>query len=831
MYNKNWPLHQNTPNSDVDWSALADTWLQQREQQAHWQQPLPPAPPPPPPQLLLNAPPIPPPGPPPIGMPFAPLPLPAQMGMVSHHHQLQVGSNTTQESFTMTNIENQHWRSPMPPLILPPPPPPSFVTSNAPQWRPTTNHNQPMFHIQTEIAPSFSSGKFWPPGNTGQQVPPPPLPPPIPPPVPPNLSPMPPQFPMPSFQHRPVEKRNINTSLNTSIPSLMDLPTSYASKSVPPPAPVPPVSILPNESTLRTIPDKPSDGNASAKRRKIPPWLRDALGRMEKEKEKKIQNTSNLSSSSNNNNNNSVSTNDISSKFDDDEDEDSNEQTARLPQEASTVFDQDNDEDQYEDNEDEDSNSELVSSTPITTRRSRFDDDKSTDQQLDVSVIPRRTHLPSPPPASSTATATLIEDDPLDGEEQFMIKLRRVLTDLLLEVTNEEIALLAKEVYINCKAESSTPVIRKASGLTSLIQSFSESDSDDEEKHVQSIINSTVISKTPNLTPTKQNPAPSKTPIKPSENTKETKSTKSKTKKSTRERSRSTSREGKDKKNHHKKHRRHSSSSSSSSSPSSSHRKKKSSNHHHSDQRKHDDRRLYRCLIAIILCFLNFTQWFHRYIVQNISRNCYIVKVKIDVIRNDPSNTNVSQMEKIQFNKPTDVLALIINERIPDVDLWKFIVNSIVFFRRLNIQHLIIYDYEGYIKARETSIMDYIQAYDKKYQSSLPLPTLHFLSLTDCSQTLTKVAQTLCQQVKQGEIKSDSIQVDTVDQCYTKLSSIPEINLAVIVGSVKSSLGLHPWQTRLTEFIMIDSYKQLQTTNSFLNIVQRYNQIEQRQGR
>ena len=126
MYNKNWPLHQNTSNSDgwyysgtlctkswsiflllVDWSALADTWLQQREQQAHWQQPLPPAPPPPPPQFLLNGPPIPPPGPPPIGMSFAPLPLPAQMGMASHHHQLQVGSNTTQESFTMTNIESK----------------------------------------------------------------------------------------------------------------------------------------------------------------------------------------------------------------------------------------------------------------------------------------------------------------------------------------------------------------------------------------------------------------------------------------------------------------------------------------------------------------------------------------------------------------------------------------------------------------------------------------------------------------------------------------------------------------------------------------------------
>ncbi|CAF4898554.1 unnamed protein product, partial [Rotaria socialis] len=60
-------------------------------------------------------------------------------------------------------------------------------------------------------------------------------------------------------------------------------------------------------------------------------------------------------------------------------------------------------------------------------------------------------------------------------------------------------AAIAKEVYLSCKAESSTPVIRKASGLSSLMQSnqesiscihltfiiagFSGSDSDDEETH------------------------------------------------------------------------------------------------------------------------------------------------------------------------------------------------------------------------------------------------------------------------------------------------------------------------------------------------------------
>ena len=80
-----------------------------------------------------------------------------------------------------------------------------------------------------------------------------------------------------------------------------------------------------------------------------------------------------------------------------------------------------------------------------------------------------------------------------------------------------------------------------------------------------------------------------------------------------------------------------------------------------------------------------------------------------------------------------------------------------------------------------------------------------------------------------------------------ELSSIPEINLALIIGPIRSSFGLHPWLTRLTEFMyeiflplfsnlnfsfrILDSYKQIQTTDSFTNIVQRYNQIEQRQGR
>jgi hypothetical protein len=42
----------------------------------------------------------------------------------------------------------------------------------------------------------------------------------------------------------------MNTSFNTSIPSLMDLPSSYKQKSRPPPMPKPPAPILPSKTFL-----------------------------------------------------------------------------------------------------------------------------------------------------------------------------------------------------------------------------------------------------------------------------------------------------------------------------------------------------------------------------------------------------------------------------------------------------------------------------------------------------------------------------------------------------------------------------------------------------
>lgn len=148
-----------------------------------------------------------------------------------------------------------HWMTP-----LPPPP----MMPNGPQWRPTMNNNQPLFPIATvcrkrfidrkmifvlqDVTSSFAGRNFWPPGSNGQPTLPPPLPP---------LPPQPPQFSAAAYQHSPVDKRIMNTSFNTSIPSLMDLP-SYKQNHPPPPQPpppppplpIPPVPVLPGKMTV-----------------------------------------------------------------------------------------------------------------------------------------------------------------------------------------------------------------------------------------------------------------------------------------------------------------------------------------------------------------------------------------------------------------------------------------------------------------------------------------------------------------------------------------------------------------------------------------------------
>lgn len=128
---------------------------------------------------------------------------------------------------------------------------------------------------------------------------------------------------------------------------------------------------------------------------------------------------------------------------------------------------------------------------------------------------------------------------------------------------------------------------------------------------------------------------------------------------------------------------------------------------------------LCRCLIGFILNCVYVSQWLHRFIVQLIYGKRYTIRVNIDFMwqENFWSKKNLIA-EKIQFNKPTETVALIINERIPDVDLLQFIANAIIFFQQLKIQHLVIYDYQGYIKTRRAEILDLLNKYGKKGKKS-----------------------------------------------------------------------------------------------------------------
>ena len=106
---------------------------------------------------------------------------------------------------------------------------------------------------------------------------------------------------------------------------------------------------------------------------------------------------------------------------------------------------------------------------------------------------------------------------------------------------------------------------------------------------------------------------------------------------------------------------------------------------------------LYRCLITSFLFCWKFFEWIHRFIPALIRRQYFTIRVNINVIRH-PSLLIANDDIFLDFNKPTKTVALIFNERIPDEEICQVIINSIFFFRRMKVEHLIIYDYQGKTK-------------------------------------------------------------------------------------------------------------------------------------
>ncbi|CAF0734389.1 unnamed protein product [Didymodactylos carnosus] len=930
MYNK-WQIPQgasdSNQNQNVDWGALATQWVQQREFMQ--QSPMQMVPPmmshiigiPPPSSIQMpmhfNVPP-----PPmslvsqqqttPIHFPpaYAPVPPPPNTPSQQQRPQMQVGPNPLNESISMTNTESQNpssdqWSKQMM----------SRHEWNT-NWRSSQQQSLPNINSNTvdyPVLPDMSFSTTQP--NYHAPPPPPPPPPPSVPQIPANIQREPPTRLQPMNSTDSSVKLNISSTAN--IPSLMGLPSTFS---------------IPLEQQMTNM------SSSSRKRRQIPAWLRDELGRIEREK-----------------------------KFDDDsqsgkEDEDEFEEDTDGSRLQETF--NDNDKNEYDDDAGSDRSfkrqvdqdeEKYKSSTPIVDKsrrrisklrgKSRFeladqsDEEKST--KLDTSkksynytktnnnrsitenspprlTSPSRSSV-SEHPASLKALRIIKEksvvdideivDDP-EKLEEFMAKIRRTLTELLLEVTSEEMISIAIEVLnFNIKAQNAPPLIRKSEALSSLIQGMSSDDESEEDEKINKDLkeeqdkeiennennksntnklrfnsdNKRSRSKSPSVSSqilTNQKVIEKLTAVSSEQKSSkvdspknDTSSTNKKAKKRSKHPSTSSSRSssqssGTSSTRHKKRKKRKSTKYSVSPQMKSKHRSpspKRKSQVDKSIKKKHTERksdrdRVHRttrndkdtsrrtndyednnnnkCTSSSSgrkrLLLLSMFKWFNTSI--RTWTNCllslrrqYTVTVNINV-RDMMVNIN-----NLHFLKKTDTVAIVINESIPEQMLVDTVTNLILFFEHLKILYLIIYDYEGLVKIHKRTIISNVHERFKNESKCNTKPQLltkiHFCSLTDCSSVLTNVTRKVCAQVKSGQLQVAQIEQNMIDQYYNDISGVSEINLALIIGPIKSALGLYPWQTRLTEFIMIDSYKHLQTPHSLVNIIRQYNSTEQRHGR
>lgn len=101
------------------------------------------------------------------------------------------------------------------------------------------------------------------------------------------------------------------------------------------------------------------------------------------------------------------------------------------------------------------------------------------------------------------------------------------------------------------------------------------------------------------------------------------------------------------------------------------------------------------------------------------------------------------------------------------------------------------------------------------------------MSSVQCGRRkLVEATRALCEQVHQGMLKFDQIDLNKMNEVYG--GNLPEPELAVSFSSYPCLHGLEPWKTRLTEIITLPSLKGISYStfhdalNQFANMKQRF---------
>uniref|UniRef100_T1J1N9 ditrans,polycis-polyprenyl diphosphate synthase [(2E,6E)-farnesyldiphosphate specific] n=1 Tax=Strigamia maritima TaxID=126957 RepID=T1J1N9_STRMM len=175
---------------------------------------------------------------------------------------------------------------------------------------------------------------------------------------------------------------------------------------------------------------------------------------------------------------------------------------------------------------------------------------------------------------------------------------------------------------------------------------------------------------------------------------------------------------------------------------------------------------------------------------------------------------------------------------------FKDLSNLIIWAMTLGITCISLYDHDGVIKKNKEVFRKQLSSKRQLLESERN--HLHFhtdsnlvlnngchvllkvLCHLDGKWTITKTANSICQEIEENELISTQIDTELITDRLRHQTSDPDV--VIVFGSVYSSLGFLPWHIRLTELFVLPTHHHLRK-HDFYDILDRFVKCEQRLGR